>query len=334
MQNQGSNDSLDSDVNTSGQTNCITLNAGDDNTSVDAGVKAIRLSVCEATDFDLNQYGLLFTSGSLPGTDNRYAFDGNGGEFITYANGTARLTGTLENKSNPFLKLELNVRFTNRKDWGEWSAQGGKAKGAHLGPFMTWDFFEIDSIQSTIIGKGNLAGEVFSISHMPASREYGPQLGEGANDRTNNYGMSGWWFFTTASGNYSGTGDFNMNLENCQTVTTPIAPIKLGAMAMLEGPYDPASGVMHTHLKTQGILPVTQPFSAAPWNYGGTETLGANVPESVVDWVLVEMRDANNPTTILARKAGILLNDGQFVQADGFSLVELPQGVSNFYLVI
>jgi hypothetical protein len=47
---------------------------------------------------------------------------------------------------------------------------------------------------------------------------------------------------------------------------------------------------MRTALKDQNILPLTQPYSGAPYLYNGTEAL-TTVPEDVVDWVLIELRD-------------------------------------------
>lgn len=331
---QGSDDAKDSDADSNGETACITLLPGESNLTVDGGLAADRVKVCAASDFAASGHGLLFTSGTYPGADNRYGFDATGGEFITYANGTARLTGNMVNKSNANMKFCVELRLILRKDWGQWSAQGGLAKGSQYGPFMTWDYYEVDGLQSRLEGKGTLAGEVLTLSHMPVSRVHGPQVGDGANDRNTNYGMSGWWFFNSASGNYSGTGDFNLNLDNCQNLTpVPVQP-KLGAMALLQGAYDPATGLMRTDLSAQSLLPTAQPFNAAPWNYTGTETIATSAPDSITDWVLIELRDVNNPETILARQAGVLIHDGQLVQADGFSLIELPQNVTDFYLVI
>jgi uncharacterized surface anchored protein len=332
-QDQGSDDSIDSDVDANGQTACITLNAGDDITSVDAGLSPDRLRVCEAEEYGPSGFAMIFTNGMYPGGSREYVFDSNGGEFITYANGTARLTGTVVSKTNNASRFRIDARFINRKDWGQWSALGRQAKGANLGPFQTWDFYEIDSLQSRLIGEGNVAGDTFHLSHMPVSRMFGPQVGDGANDRNGNYGMSGWWFFTSTSGTYAGGGDFNVTLENCATIQPPVAP-KMGVVAVLEGPYEPSTGVMRTDLNSQGLLPLQQPFSQAPWNYSGTEAVSAIPSAEVVDWVLVEVRDVANPATILSRQAAFMLEDGQVVGLDGHSLLDAPQGQSSFRLVI
>jgi hypothetical protein len=36
--------------------------------------------------------------------------------------------------------------------------------------------------------------------------------------------------------------------------------------SLLQGAFEPATGQMRSSLNSQGILPLSQPFSAAPWN--------------------------------------------------------------------
>jgi hypothetical protein len=92
-------------------------------------------------------------------------------------------------------------------------------------------------------------------------------------------------------------------------------------MVMMEGPYA-GGGMMNTALEAGGVIPLAQPYSVAPWSYGGGEAVGV-VPSGVVDWVLVELRDA--PTddgfaatgaTVLERHAGFLMDDGSVVADD------------------
>ncbi len=92
--------------------------------------------------------------------------------------------------------------------------------------------------------------------------------------------------------------------------------------ANLEGAYDASSGEMTTTIN--GILPINQPFSGSPWNYSGTESV-SNIPNAdVVDWVLVDFRDATDAAsassaTIVNYQAGFLLKDGSIVDLDGSS---------------
>ncbi|HMQ64619.1 MAG TPA: hypothetical protein PKE06_28300, partial [Flavilitoribacter sp.] len=91
--------------------------------------------------------------------------------------------------------------------------------------------------------------------------------------------------------------------------------------------------------------PPGQPYNAAPWNYNGTEgdafdsggdpNFGdADYPSTVVDWVLVSLRDtpdgAGGP---LCQAAALLHNDGHLEFVEGFNCCELDLNAS-YYLVI
>ena len=84
---------------------------------------------------------------------------------------------------------------------------------------------------------------------------------------------------------------------------------------LLEGAYDVATGLMRTELLNKGLVPTAQPFFAMPWNYQGTESVAdsADFPADMVDWVLVEIRDAADNYIIIEQKAALLLADGRIV---------------------
>ncbi len=113
----------------------------------------------------------------------------------------------------------------------------------------------------------------------------------------------------------------------------------LQVQVLLEGAYNTAS-TMTTDLNSNGLIPTTQPYNTAPWNYSGTESL-TPLPSDVVDWVLLEARDANNPNTVLATQAVLLRNDGMLlsVDASGTDVVNSVQfnslsASADYYFVI
>ncbi len=74
------------------------------------------------------------------------------------------------------------------------------------------------------------------------------------------------------------------------------------------------------------ILPTSQPYNTSPFNYAGTEAVGAIPNGNIVDWVLVELRKPSTglPTdaissTIIGRKAGFLLKTGIVTELDGIT---------------
>nr|CAA6829988.1 MAG: internalin, putative [uncultured Thiotrichaceae bacterium] len=107
--------------------------------------------------------------------------------------------------------------------------------------------------------------------------------------------------------------------------------VRLNVRAMLQGPYVSTTGLMQDSLRTEGVLPNAQPYGSlessfgygslgnlSPFDYRGTEAIadgllsieGAN---AIVDWVLIEVRDAQDPTELIGIKAGVLQRDGDVV---------------------
>ncbi len=137
------------------------------------------------------------------------------------------------------------------------------------------------------------------------------------------------------------------NSENQQTIVDAcVTPgLKLDVTVCLEGAYDPASNSMRTDLRQQNLIPLSQPYNVAPWNYAGTESVAnASIfPANMVDWVVVEMRSGtpsttgSSPTTTLIEShAGFLLDDGSVVDLDGVSPLTfdlLSSGLSYHILV-
>ncbi len=93
------------------------------------------------------------------------------------------------------------------------------------------------------------------------------------------------------------------------------------AKAFLQGPYVGAN--MATALETNGIIPLTQPYTTAPFNYAGTESV-TSIPANVVDWVLLQVRDPADNTNVLAERACFLRNDGELLDLDGSVGVRFP----------
>ncbi len=124
--------------------------------------------------------------------------------------------------------------------------------------------------------------------------------------------------FHAATGNFAGT-DFEYDPHN--RIHWTDIDIELHLSALLEGAYNGVD--MNTSLKDAGVLPLSQPFNQWPWEYSGTESVAA-IPANVVDWVLVQLRDADTPAnadeaSIFEKRAAFLLNDGSIVDLDGVS---------------
>lgn len=96
---------------------------------------------------------------------------------------------------------------------------------------------------------------------------------------------------------------------------------------------------MGTALNTGGFLPTTQPygsgtFSGTAASYNGSETANA-MPETAVDWVVVELRTSTTAASLAARRAALLLSNGQIVDVDGTSKVSFAGiNAGDFYVVV
>jgi hypothetical protein len=114
--------------------------------------------------------------------------------------------------------------------------------------------------------------------------------------------------------------------------------IQLAAKVMLEGARDGAG--MKTTLRN--YMPLNQHYNAAPWNYNGTETVGS-IPADVVDWVLVELRQASTASaatsaTTLAKRAAFLKSDGTIVDHETGNVLRFDNNSvtagNNLYVVV
>ncbi len=132
-----------------------------------------------------------------------------------------------------------------------------------------------------------------------------------------------------------GTDRTGMVYQNAPDVflgTCGILDLKI----FLQGPYDASSSLMNTAIN--GDLPLVQPYSDAPWNYPGTESV-VSMPANAVDWVLVELRDAPdaasaNFSTRYDRQAALILEDGTILSVDGSSIDFNNATLQNLFVVL
>jgi hypothetical protein len=116
-----------------------------------------------------------------------------------------------------------------------------------------------------------------------------------------------------------------------------ITGIDLDLLLFLEGPF--TGFEMATSLNTAGLIPLTQPYNQPPWDYLGTESVTAIPNMDVVDWVLVELRDAPDAVsavmaTRIAMQAAFLLKDGSVVGLDGASFLQFDNSFNQQLFVI
>lgn len=104
--------------------------------------------------------------------------------------------------------------------------------------------------------------------------------------------------------------------------------VELQISALLGG-VSTTGGLMDDHLREPGLLPMSEPFTDLGYSFVGEHgsmsvpptVYGVEGPSAVVDWVLVELRDATDPATVLASTPALLSRNGSVMATDGVSPV-------------
>ncbi|GIV34145.1 MAG: hypothetical protein KatS3mg031_1680 [Chitinophagales bacterium] len=105
--------------------------------------------------------------------------------------------------------------------------------------------------------------------------------------------------------------------------------VALNLKVFLEGPYDPASGLMRDDLRAAGLIPLSEPFSSMGFVHygpGGGEftssaVLNVTGSNAIVDWIFVELRDKNDSSAVVASRSALLQRDGDIVDTNGMQPV-------------
>ncbi len=137
----------------------------------------------------------------------------------------------------------------------------------------------------------------------------------------------------TYAATYNGTSlnDFGLAAE--------AEGVSLAPKVFLQGPLSGAT--MMDDLRVAGLLPMSEPYSAAGYSFSGCSSASATTPtvlavtgaKAVIDWVVVEVRDGGTGTTVLASRAALLLADGSVVDSDGVSAVTFAGVAAGTYHV-
>lgn len=124
-------------------------------------------------------------------------------------------------------------------------------------------------------------------------------------------------------------------------ISLAVCPVStLNVKVLLEGPFNPSTGQMNTALKLVSTFPLTQPYGNPPFavrSSTGTESTTPAVlaGASVVDWILIELRNKADGSEVFFTAAGLLLADGSVVNPStgtGGLLVKVPE--DDYYIAV
>jgi hypothetical protein len=152
------------------------------------------------------------------------------------------------------------------------------------------------------------------------------------------------------------TTTFNVQLRsNCpgtttawsssHTFTTPAPPCEVQPSAVialkvvLEGAYRTSDQLMTDALRTSGSFPLQQPYTNLGFTVTGPGTIAQSVlsvtgVNAIVDWVLVELRSANNPAQVVEARVGLLQRDGDVVALNGTSPLGFCVPAGNYRVAV
>ncbi|MBC8485429.1 MAG: hypothetical protein H8D45_05255 [Bacteroidetes bacterium] len=118
-------------------------------------------------------------------------------------------------------------------------------------------------------------------------------------------------------------------------IVDEVSSMRLDITAFLEGPFNGTG--MNTDLNS--TIPSHQPYNTNPWDYYGAEAVASIPNANVVDWVLIELRDAPDAAsattaTIVEQQAAFLLNDGSVVGMNGTDAISCVSTITNNLFVV
>ena len=110
--------------------------------------------------------------------------------------------------------------------------------------------------------------------------------------------------------------------------------LTLKSKVFLQGPYNNSTGLMNDALRTLPSFPLVSPYNT-PDTISDAGILSVSGNDAIVDWIKIELRDKNTPSTIVQTRSALLQRDGDIVELDGVSPVFF-NGVNadNYYVTI
>ena len=144
--------------------------------------------------------------------------------------------------------------------------------------------------------------------------------------------FEGTWTLTVQD---AGTADVGTLNSWCLIPSLYTPPIEVAPKAFLEGPLNPEGTMMGDALRSQGLVPLTEPYTTLGYAFTGAyeasttpAVLAATGNSAVVDWVVVELRSAVNPAVVVASKPALLKRNGRVHAVDGASnpAFAVPEG--------
>jgi hypothetical protein len=108
--------------------------------------------------------------------------------------------------------------------------------------------------------------------------------------------------------------------------------VQIMAQVFLQAAMNGGGDGMEARLNDMGYMPNQQPYTMAPYDYWGAEDC-VEMPEDVVDWVLMQLRDVTT-MEVVASRAALVKENGEIVDLDGVSPVTFDAPADWYYIAL
>jgi len=119
--------------------------------------------------------------------------------------------------------------------------------------------------------------------------------------------------------------------------SAPSTDLQLAAKVYLQGPAlnrSFASGEedwMRDDLRVNSLIPTTSPYDSTTCNATVFNTVGS---DAIVDWILVQLRDSADNTSVIESQSALLQRDGDIVDIDGTSSLSFTSTAGDYFIAV
>ncbi len=139
-------------------------------------------------------------------------------------------------------------------------------------------------------------------------------------------------------------GNYYQDIGNaCNSDLVETEEIFINVKVLLQGCYDPTTELLSDDLRKKKLIPLEEPYTNLNFLMAKAISEEEKVDSSVlrdmgsnavVDWIMIELRNEENPTKIEGTRCALLLRNGLIVDLDGTSLVKFELNPGLYYVAI
>lgn len=117
--------------------------------------------------------------------------------------------------------------------------------------------------------------------------------------------------------------------------------VRVQPKVLLKGPFNAINNLMDDPLRSGGLVPLNEPYTALGFTLvgGGGESIAPAVlavsgSDAILDWVVTELRDKDDPTIVVRSRCALLQRDGDVVDLNGTGPVAFTGNADQYYVAV